>query len=331
MRRNLAAAVLVAAAAGVLAAAAARAADHGDTPALIAIPRNEARISDLHVFTRGPNLVLALSTFPNLPGDAYRFPSDLVLKLHIDNHSLVSFDDPVDRAQFGGTIVDPEEIGADITLEFTFDGDGRAHLSASGLSGRQEKALKVFAGMRDDPFIRGPQIGRNVAAIVVEMPLAFALARGIGPRIARDLKSFKGRPSRTILAWATSRVPDISGPQAELGARALRSQCPQPLCNAQDGADLNLRNETSPADYAAKLGVRPDVVIFDASRPAKFPNGRALEDDVVSIVAAFGQNLLGNDHPCPAANDAPFLETFPYLAPPQSGVPPPPAGPACMN
>ena len=288
------------------------AADHGDTPQLIGIPRHDARISDLHVFTNGDNLVLSLCTFPNLPGASYQFAADLTLRFHIDNHSVVSFDDPTDNQRFGGTIVNPDHMGADIVLEFTFDDLGNPILAASGLSATQEEDIQTFAGMRDDPFIRGPQIGRNVGAVVVELPLAHVLG-----------------DSSTILVWATSKVPDVQGSQSELGARALRSQCPQPVCNAMDGSDLNLRNETSPHKYSGKLGLRPDAVIFDTSLPAGFPNGRLLTDDVVNMVAPFGQNILGNDHPCPSENDVPFLPDFPYLAPPQVGAVFPPAGPPC--
>ena len=299
------------------------AADHGDTPNLIGLARNDARISDFHVFRNGDNLVLALSTFPNLPSATYKFSSDLTLRFHIDNHSAVSFDNQTDNDQFGGTIVDPEGVAADIVLTFTFDRNGVPELSTSGLSGKQEKNIKVFAGMRDDPFIRGPQIGRNVASIVVEFPLEDAL----GGKSKK--KGNAGGKGGTILAWATSKVPDITGPISELGARALRSQCPQPVCVALDGADLNLRNETSPHKYAANLGLRPDVVIFDTTRPAAFPNGRALTDDVVNLIAQFGQNILANDFPCPSANDVPFLTDFPYLAPPQFGAAMPGIGPAC--
>lgn len=288
------------------------AADHGDTPQLIGIARHDARISDLHVFTNGDNLVLALSTFPNLPGASYQFAADLTLRFHMDNHSEVSFDDPTDHQQFGGTIVNPDQMGADIVLEFTFDDLGNPILDAAGLTSEQEEDIEIFAGMRDDPFIRGPQIGRNVGAVVVELPLAHVLG-----------------DSSTILVWATSKVLDVQGSQSELGARALRSQCPQPICNAMDGSDLNLRNETSPHKYSKKLGLRPGVVIFDTSLPAGFPNGRLLTDDVVNIVAPFGQNILGNDHPCPAENDVPFLAVFPHLAPPQIGAAFPPAGPPC--
>ena len=282
----------------------ASAADHGDTPDLISVSRHEGRISDLHVFTNptdgGDNLVLALSTFPNLPVPSYQFPADLTLRFHIDNHSEVAFDKETDNTQFGGRIVNPDGMGADVVLEFTFDDMGNPMLSASGLTAEQEKDMQIFAGVRDDPFIRGPQIGKNVAAVVVEFPLKHVL-----------------RSSSTILVWATSKVPDIVGPQSDLAARALRSQCAEPVCNELDGRDVDLRNETSPHKYSRKLGIRPDVAIFDTSRPAAFPNGRLLTDDVVDIVARFGQNLLDSDYPFPATNDVAFLTKFPYLAPPR--------------
>jgi hypothetical protein len=55
-------------------------------------------------------------------------------------------------------------------------------------------------------------------------------------------------------------------------------------------------------------------MIYDTARPAAYPNGRALVDDVVDLVG--DQRVLANDFPFPSANDLPFLNTFPYLAPP---------------
>ena len=46
-----------------------------------------------------------------------------------------------------------------------------------------------------------------------------------------------------------------------------------------------------------------------------FPNGRELTDDVVDLVGHAG--TLANDAPFPTTNDVPFLDVFPYLAPPQ--------------
>jgi len=117
-----------------------------------------------------------------------------------------------------------------------------------------------------------------------------------------------------VLVWAMSSVPGLSGPMTDLGARALRSQFAE---------NLLLNDYVDPADHAAVLGMVPDVVIFDTKRPAAFPNGRELTDDVVNLVG--NELVLSTDCPAPmdpaacnpTANDVPFLTTFPYLAPPQ--------------
>ena len=59
------------------------------------------------------------------------------------------------------------------------------------------------------------------------------------------------------------------------------------------------------------MDVPPSVMIYDTWRPAAFPNGRELVDDVVDLVG----------EPGTLANDAPFLAEFPYLAPPHPSRP----------
>lgn len=274
----------------VLAGSAALAADHADTPQLIGLQRNDARLTDLHVFERDGRLVLALSTNPAIPPGTteYAWPTDLTLRLHLDLHSEVSFDDDEANATYGGRIVDPDHVSADVVLELSFDRRGRQRLRVEGLPGSARREIRSFVGLRDDPFIRGPRTGRNVASWVVDLPA--------------DLVT-ESQP--VILAWATSKVPEIHGPISEMAGRALRSMFPENM-------DMN---EMTPAEQAAELAVQPDVVIFDTWRPAAFPNGRALEDDVVDLVG--DARLLLNDAPFPTTNDVPFLDEFPYLAPPQ--------------
>jgi len=263
--------------------------DHDDTPQLKAISRHDARITDLHAFRRGLNLVLVLCTNPAIPKDVteYLFPSDLTLRIFIDTNSKVRFNDPHDLMEFGGTIMSPKKIKEDIVFEITFDEDGSPLLRLEGLSRKAKRDIKFFAGLRDDPFIRGPRIGRNVAAIVIELPLSFVLEE-----------------HTTLLIWATSQIPEISGPIADLAGRALRSQFAENLA----------LNTMPPRDHAAILGVNPDVIIYDITRPAAFPNGRKLTDDVVDLVG--DPRVLINDSPFPSKNDVPFLPWFPYLAPP---------------
>jgi hypothetical protein len=293
--------------------AAARAADHDDTPALKNAPRHEARITDLHVFTRDHiapgkhktprrSLIIALSTNPTIPTTAasYLFPSDLALEILIDRHSAVDRSDPEATATFGGTILDPANIAPDIAFSITFDAAGVPQLATSGLDDDAE--IWLFAGLRDDPFIRGPRQGRNVAAVVIELPMQ---------KVANRARH------RNFLVWATSTVPGATEPIGDLGARALRSQFAE---------NVVLNDYINPAEHFSVLGLRPDVVIFDTTRAAAFPNGRELGDDVVDLVG--DPRILSTDCPAPAdpmlcnptANDLPFLANFPYLAPPHGAA-----------
>jgi len=274
----------------ILMASAGLASDHDDTNALKALGRHDARITDFYAFTRGDRLILVLCTNPTIAAGVqeYTFPADLTLRFAIDNDSEVRFDDPVALATYGGTIVAPAHVKEDIVFEITFDESGASRMRMDGMHGQAEKQAELFTGLRDDPFIRAPRAGKNVAAVVLELPLADVLG-----------------PQPTLLLWATSKVPGTHGSMSELGGRALRSQFAEniPL------------NTTKPRDHTQEQGVPPDVVIFDTSRPCAFPNGRELTDDVVDLVG--DTRVLANDAPYPTQNDVPFLTAFPYLAPPQ--------------
>jgi hypothetical protein len=263
------------------------ASDHDDTPDLKDQGRHEARISDLHVFTHGDNLVIGLCSNPAIPVGAtsYTFPAVLSFAINIDDKSEVRFDDASDFATYGGTIVRPGKIGPTHKLVVTFDATGRAEVKQIG--GPKIKDLQFFAGLRDDPFIRGPRIGRNVGALVFEFPLASVARHG-----------------STLLVWATSHLTDFDEPIADHAGRSLRSQFAENM-------ELNFQ---PPKRHQSVLGLFPDVVIFDTTRPAQYPNGRLLTDDVVDLVG--DARVLNTDAPFPSANDVPFLPDFPYLAPP---------------
>ncbi|GIW42636.1 MAG: hypothetical protein KatS3mg076_3213 [Candidatus Binatia bacterium] len=279
-------------------AAASLASDHADTPELVAAERHDARITDLFVFLRDENLVLALCADPTIGPELreYRFPPDLTFEFFVDNDSAVSFDDPVDLEKFGGTVLEPEKISEDVFFRVTFTPDGEPELETNARVGgggggcslsAPRKDVKLFVGLRDDPFIRGPRIGRNVACVVLEVPLAAVLEE-----------------SPVLLVWATSKVEGLPGDFQDLAGRAMHSQNPE----------TNLMNTLHPSRHRAELGEPPDVVIFDTSRPAGYPNGRELTDDVVDLVG--DPRALATDDPYPDANDVPFLGEFPYLAPP---------------
>lgn len=264
------------------------AADHSDTPLLIETARHDARIGDFYAFTRGQNLVLVMTIDPTIPAEAttYRFPSDVKYRFFIDQDSEVTFDNPDDVTRYGGTITKPSAIKEDIILEIQFDRSGKPNLENEGRI-EVEGEMKFFSGLRDDPFIRGPLIGHQIAAMVIEMPLQAVL--------------HNGQP--TLLLWASTDVRNLHGKIEELGGRALRSQLPE----------NNALNTLHPSKHVSELGVAPDVVIFNTALPAAFPNGRTLFDDVIDLVG--DPRLLETDAPFPDANDIPFLDTFPYLPP----------------
>ncbi|MEO6787356.1 MAG: hypothetical protein ABI318_14585 [Chthoniobacteraceae bacterium] len=66
----------------------------------------------------------------------------------------------------------------------------------------------------------------------------------------------------------------------------------------------------------------PDVMVYDLTKPARFPNGRWLGDDISKTLADAGETLLfelsyaeSKQFPRATTNDKEFLPKFPYLAP----------------
>jgi hypothetical protein len=262
--------------------------DHADTPNLIAVQRHDARITDLYAFRDGDDLVIALCMDPTVPPGVseYHFQPDAMFEINIDNKSAVNYDDADANSRLGGSVTDPGKINDNIAFRVTFE-KGVPRLRVRGIK-NGEQITEMFAGLRDDPFIRGPRIGRNVAAIVLKVP--FSAVLGDHPE---------------LLIWAYSRVPEIDKPIADHAGMALRSMF---------GENMPM-NEMHPRFHLKKMGKAPDVIIYDTAGTEGFPNGRLLTDDVVDLVG--DMRVMMNDDPFPTMNDVPFLTEFPYLAPPQ--------------
>jgi hypothetical protein len=320
-----------------------QAADHGDH---IGEQRGDgvnedakkfARITGLHAFFQGENgenLVIALSSYPEIPFADDNFPDKdkVIFTIRIDNNNVVRFDDCCNNAEaeFGGTV--KTQIKEDIIFTITFEGEGHMPyltLTRFGPDVPADKKkctmtgndIKCFAGLRDDPFIRNKFNGENVAAIVLEFPLNLVTTKN-----SRD----------TLLIWATSHIimPTMPPPLPEAGeagvehaGRALRSQLPEFL-------KINTLHPSEHVNAVPSIK-EPDVMICNTSRIPSFPNCRGLTDDVV-------QYLVCNDFiaPPPAMdaammdgffpksncytvreNDKPFLKEFPYLAEPHPMMP----------
>lgn len=188
-------------------------------------------------------------------------------------------------------------------------------------------AINVQTGIFDDPFVFPRFFRGNVIGVVASIPLT-------------QLRLPDGGPAdhRTILLWATTHADD--GKQVDHVGRSLRTQLPRfghlnELHPSQHVASILRRHshptllENSLSTFIAPLEAHrfydaaPDVMIYDLRRPAVFPNGRWLEDDVAKTLADAGETLLyelslleSRQFPRATTNDKPFKTTFPYLADP---------------
>jgi hypothetical protein len=275
----------------------ATASDHGDVPTAGTVSRQDANLTDLHAFLSpsGEDLVIALSANQAIPASAptYVFPSDVTFDIKIDNDSPVS---PVDPSGDGGTVLAPDSIREEITFRISFSDQGQARVRRIDRRGPRahQGSGQFFAGLRDDPFIRIPRDGHNVSAMVMQVPLASVV-----------------NAQSTLLIWATAQVEEFDGPFQDLVGRSLRSMFPEQA----------LMDTMFPRHHMRRgHATRPDVMIFDTSMPAAFPNGRALTDDVVLAACLLGNECrVFNSENRPSvsrANDVAFLTDFPYLAPP---------------
>jgi len=289
------------------------ASDHADAP-LYNMSRDDLKITGLLSFVDGENLVLILATHPSLVTEngAYQFPTDVSFNFYIDYDSTVNFTDTSNNQLYGGTVDDPTKIKEDITISLTFDKKATSTdentFTAAVVSSKniQPTDLNIEAFVRDDPFTFPAFHGQNIAAIVLSMPL----------------NKLNLATSQSLLLWATITTVNSGNDTIlwEHVGRALRSQV----------AGRWEFNHYPPAKQQAHIGMPADVMIFDPSKAARIPNGRALIDDPLAILCLAGDQEVCQlktkaetgcyQPPYNGKNDKTFLTTFPYLPTPHQGT-----------
>ena len=366
-RRTRAGAV-VALLAGGLAAGGLLASDHKDGPITGAHPAID--IADLYAF-RSPatpeNLVLVMDVrgfIPPAEARSTRFDPRLLYEFKIDTDGD-GVEEQIIQAQAVGT-------GANQTVRFRgiapplMTGSASRVLPTQAVSvpvtttGEARVAtgggLKVFAGVRDDPFFfdfaRFQQIrqekaqsfrvpgkdtfaGTNVLSLVVEFPIAMLGGAsklgvwgsvGMPGLIQEGIKVQKDKVDATDvydqvdrMGWPGVAVFFIPKPKAPAYNRLAPAADP---ANYRDEIVQTIVNEyKQPQAEAVEIAtmLTPDILPIDVSKPTEFPNGRWLGDDVVNVVLVKlfeGNQGLMEDNV--ASNDKPFLNTFPYVAPPHT-------------
>lgn len=301
------------------------ASDHADP---IGLNEPEAGLTGLFVFPKGNDLVVILGTRRGLTAAP---PYDLEpyeFTIHMDLDANVSFTDAERRARYGGHLVNSEEITEDVTLTLQLNDD--ASLASRSFSGLEETTdIRVWTGVRDDPFIFPPFFRTNIIAMALAIP-----------------KSAFPRGQQDWVIWGTTSYQD-SGKQIDHVGRANRTQLarfdflntlpPDQHVEAIEqrrekgyGIERFLMRFIMPAtglyQYLFEIrpyDVEPDVMIYTTRSPPGFPNGRRLSDDVAALICEHGDCILqelsyvhDETWPRKTTNDKPFLKAFPYFASP---------------
>lgn len=306
--------------------AAGRASDHAD-PMWLAEDEQEANITGLFFFPEGDHYVAILDVRRSLVGPPPYNLEPFEYNIHMDFHTKLRFDAAEDLARYGGTIDAPEGVAPDATIRIRLDNDAKVkETSFKGLGDAQ--SIRVFSGVRDDPFIFPKFFGVNVITMAFSIPqasfpehaesfLLWATSNRVDggeqiDHVGRSNRTQLGRfeilntipPSRHV-----AEIKEKAEPRSKV--QAFLGNWLPPLANLNQLSGLLIRH------YDAV----PDVMIFTRTRPPGFPNGRRLEDDVALLTCAQGDCPLQENAfidtmqwPRSTVNDKPLTMEFPYLA-----------------
>ena len=314
-----------------------RASDHADP---IDLREPDSNLTGLFCFPDGDQLIVILNVRRALTTSGPYDLAPFVFSVHFDLASELRFDDPADLARYGGTVVNPEGIRSSARIELRLDENaGLSSREVTGLS--DPDSIRIWTGVRDDPFIFPRFFETNVISSVIRIPMTSFpegqqdfLIWGTTTR-AEDgtLMDHVGRSNRTQLA----RFDFLNTLPPERHVAAIRARL-----HRTDHVQSLLKGFSQLAPIAGlyqyvlqlrRYDVAPDVMLYTTRFEPGFPNGRRLTDDVAALTCAIGDCILqelsyieGTDFPRRTTNDKPFLDEFPYLAPPwhdRPAAPPP--------
>jgi hypothetical protein len=279
--------------------------------------------------TSAPPPIPAPVTGPEFyPGAVYRINIDT----DGDNHADVSFTfefSEYENGQQTGTLryatgaqareLEPsgEVLSAHIPVSF----DGMAEPVHAG-------GIRVFAGLRSDPFfadVEGALHGfvwtghddfadNNVDSIVLEVPNDM-----LGSPVIGVWASISRRSNGVLEQMDRGGNPTINpfiNPDGEKNVFNSR-QPADDVANYLEAWSAILQTAggyTPEQARAAALQVLPDILHFDSTRPATYPNGRVPTDDVYSLRFAWLTN--GKVPPSGLEPHGNLLAHFPYLGAP---------------
>jgi hypothetical protein len=281
--------------------------------------------------TSAPPPIPAPTTGPEFyPGAVYRINIDTDGDAHADIAFTFTFSELESGRQTGTAWYaagprarQPEPAGEVLAALIPVSFDGMARPVQAG-------PVRLSAGLRSDPFFADVEGALHGLRWTGHDDFASNNVDSIALEVPNDMLG----PGPVIGVWASiSRREEGMLVQLDRGGHPTIN----PFINS-DG-EKNLYNTRQPADdvanylgpwskvlenggyspeeaRAAALQVLPDVLRYDRTRPATYPNGRVLTDDVFSMRFAWLSH--GKVMPTGLKPHDDLQAQFPYLGPPNS-------------
>ncbi len=303
-------------------------------------PGDDARLdlTDLFVFPStidAGKTVLIIDSDPMLTAPA--FHPDAVYRINIDNdedlHADAAFSfvfsPPENGAQTatayyatGSEALDAEPAGEVLIAGAPVGFDGAAEPVQAG-------RVRMFTGVRSDPFFADAEgalhgfqwtgkdtfAGSNILSIALEAPndmLSTGPEIGVWATISVHLDGALVQMDR----GGNPSINPIINPDSAKDEYNTRQPADDVANYLQPWSEiLQQAGGYSPEEAAAAAKtVLPDVLTYDRTRPATYPNGRVLTDDCFSDRMAFLTNGQVTSDGLSPHDD--LLREFPYLGPP---------------
>jgi hypothetical protein len=279
--------------------------------------------------TSAPPPIPAPVTGPEFyPGAVYRINIDTDGDHHADIAFTFTFSEYENGRQTGtaryatgAQARQPEPAGEVLAADFPVSFDGTAQPVQAG-------RIRLSAGLRSDPFFADVEgalhgfawtghddfAGNNVDSIVLEVPDDM-----LGGPVIGVWASISRRSNGVLEQLDRGGNPTINpfiNPDGEKNLFNSR-QPADDVANYLEPWSAILQNAggyTPEQARAAALQVLPDILHYDRTQPATYPNGRVTTDDVYSLRFAWLTN--GKVPPSGLKPHDDLLAHFPYLGPP---------------
>jgi hypothetical protein len=258
-------------------------ADHLTSANGVSIDAPLHELSDYHLYEKGKKIVFSFAFNPtnkSRDGSQIPFGDSQKLKVYLDFDSKIHSNDQELNNVAGGAFKRPSQIREEATILFNLKDDKFVY-RVKGVDGFNSQLIRsgigrTFHGTRSEVFQFGPLVRSNRNFIIFEIDKNALLAQDSDKTFVSWARSYLTKGDTYVDSSGIERVADQT--YSDHIGRALKDQNP---------VEIRLQNALHPSKHVANGFGYPDVVIYDTSKPASIPNGRALEDDIITYLEQF--------------------------------------------